>query len=266
MDIPILKHYYIGNVYPSVLSDMTLKLSDTLQSNTIKVVLLWSTLLVGITVKPSRTRRVILYPLSCLIFGSIILQPSTFNHRSAPLIQYLFGLASANLMAQASDFIFLNEPQLTLRRHGQVKLASEMDLFSRLSWANDLISNSRGVNWNYEAPDLRRSSKSRWGFVVDNIVKSVYLYLMWDLISYAMRHNPAFHHDGNEPMGTHGFVWRMWNTMGYWAILYSFIRLNHTLGSALMVLVGEGQPRDYPDMTGPLSETTTVRKFWGCVL
>uniref|UniRef100_A0A8H8CDN7 Wax synthase domain-containing protein n=1 Tax=Psilocybe cubensis TaxID=181762 RepID=A0A8H8CDN7_PSICU len=132
-----------------------------------------------------------------------------------------------------------------------------------MNWANDLISNTRGVNWNYEAPALRRSSKSRWGFVIDNILKTICLYLVWDIISYVMRHNPAFHRDNNEPMGAHGFLWQIWNAMGYWTALYCFIRLNHTLSSALIVMVGEGEPKDYPDMTGPLSETTTVRKFWG---
>lgn len=242
---------------------MAVTISDSLQTNSIKLVLLWATLLVGITVKPSRNRRILFFPLSCLIFGSIVFQQSPQSRRYPAFVEYVIGLAAANFMCQASDFIFLNEPQLTLRRDGQPKLANELGIFARVSWANDLISNTRGVNWNYEAPNLCRSTKTRWAFVVANLVKSAYSYLTLDIISYAMRHNPAFHHEGNEAMGARAFVWQTWNAMGYWTILYSYIQLSHALGSAVMVFVGEGSSKDFPDYMGPLSETTTVRKFWG---
>ncbi|KAF8961938.1 membrane bound O-acyl transferase family-domain-containing protein [Flammula alnicola] len=230
---------------------------SSLQSNTFRILLFYAIFVFAVVARPSSSRR-LFFPLLCIIYGSILFLPS--NTTLLPIIAYQFGLNSL-FLGEASDFILLSEPQLQLRKIGQRTPAYELGL----KWAMDLIFNSRGVNWSWEAPGLRRSSLTGWSFVKSQLKREAFYYILNDALAFYMRHNAAFSQDDSlhEEMGTHGLVWQAWNVMVYWSAIYTFMQFSYILASVLSTSMGQSQPSEWPEWFGPLAETTTVRKFWG---
>ncbi|KDR70937.1 hypothetical protein GALMADRAFT_271385 [Galerina marginata CBS 339.88] len=233
---------------------------SALCTNVLELGILYVLFVVAVALKPAPYRR-IFFPILCVIYSAVLLFPP--DDPFPPVIGYVIGLAGANLLCQAFDFVFLHDPQISLRRNGEKQAITDLGVYERLIWASDLISNTRGVNWNFEAPRLRRSTKPRWTFVVSQLQWFAVFWIVADAATFHMRHNPAFRKDGGENMDAHGIVWQAWNVTVYWAHIYFFMQLNHTLGSAMSVAVGHSAPGDWPAWCGPIGDTTSVRKFWG---
>lgn len=218
------------------------------------------TFLISVTSKRSSYRRLWFPGLAAICLRIMSLPPSTGN----AMLEYQIGLMVAVFLAHASTLTLLNDPQVAFRKLHQSTPAYHMSLKDRLGWATDLTINLRGVNWSFEPPRLRRSTKARWAFVRSQALWTILFYLMNDMASSLNRINPVFEVEG-ESMEVHGLVWQAYSVLAFWFTLATAMQLNHTMLSMIAVLCGVSEPRDWPCFFGWWLETRSVRAFWGYV-
>ncbi|PPR07937.1 hypothetical protein CVT24_000827 [Panaeolus cyanescens] len=230
------------------------------QSTLSRVLLMLVTLTTGIAMKPSPYRG-LLFLLMTLFYLYTLFAPSADTQD--PEMIYQMGLSASIQMGQAFDFMIVNEPQLVLRRKDadpKVHI-SKQSLFSRLLWATNLYINSRGANWNFEAPNLAHSTLPRPAFVVSRAKWAAFFLVALDVLNIYAKRNPIL--SGEVPFGTYGFGWQTWNVMVYWTTVYCYMQFAHCVLSSITVMLGVSSVNDWPSWHGHPSTAVSIRKFWG---
>lgn len=215
--------------------------------------------LASMLVKSSPIRR-FLFLLMATVYFRIILHTTTGN----PVSDFFIALPLSISLCNASTLILLSDPQRTAFRKGQPAAARVLPFKKRLVWAVDILTNWRGINWNFEIPGLRRSDALRSAYVTSQLKWCFAQYLMYDATTFINRRNPAFWVDG-ERMGERGIGHQVFNALMFWLTFGSSMAMSQTLFSAVAVALRLYEPRDWPLQFGPLLHTTTVRTLWGCV-
>ena len=213
---------------------------------------------IAIASKPSPQRK-LFFPLLAALYAYLMVSPKEGG-------AFQIGICTTALLGYASDLILFSEPQISLKRERQRKPVCEMALPERLYWAASLAFDWRGVQWSCEIPNLQRSHLPRWAFVKSKLFTAITAFLIRDIAFFCIRRNPAFHRIDGERFGTHGFHWQTWNVFIFWLCTWASLYTLHSVASAFAVAAGLSEVRDWPDYFGPWLRTTTVRKFWGCVL
>ncbi|KAJ3487907.1 hypothetical protein NLJ89_g11667 [Agrocybe chaxingu] len=237
----------------------TMALLSLLLADSVRFPLLQVFRVVSVAVEPS-PGRILFFPLLCAAVGAVVFVP--YKRPLAPMAEW--GMAGSAILSlvQSSHFILLSEPQLEFQQKKQRKPTADLTFIQRLGWSANLFFNFRGVSWSCEVPGLKHSTLSRWAFVKSKIKEATVFYLLTDVTFLLVRHNPALSGEGGR-LDAHGFLWQTWNVVVTWAFMYLGTRWQHTMGAATFVALGFSAPDDWPPLFGPLSETTTLRTFWG---
>ncbi len=131
------------------------------------------------------------------------------------------------------------------RTHGEATKMSPGP--TKLRWATSLMSNLRGIGWNYQVKGVPPSSapQNKWSFLLHQCIKYVRCHIITDLLHvYFMKYhylegvNIAFL-DLRAASWTRSFC----NAFCAGAKLYFPIQMNYTLASIISVLLGICQPK-----------------------
>ncbi|KAF8990826.1 membrane bound O-acyl transferase family-domain-containing protein [Cyathus striatus] len=206
--------------------------------------------------------RPVFFVISLSVFLSILVTP----HPSFDSVtNYHVGLLGSHILASSFNLLVLeSNPQETLNHNKQDKAASQLGFFSRLIWASSLLFNVRGANWSYAVRGLRYPQyKSRFGFVLYQLMWAGFYYLLADLVGAITRDNPALQYPPTESLHAHGLAWQVANVLLFWLTLITFQDRSHMLLSVVTVALGLSDPEDWPAYFGVWPNTTSVRTFWG---
>ncbi|KAK0189776.1 membrane bound O-acyl transferase family-domain-containing protein [Armillaria mellea] len=216
-------------------------------------------LLTSVTIRPSPYRRLLF--LSIFVIAYYLVYHTT----TGDIISNLsIGASIPPVVASALDYILLSEPQTELFQTGQtIPQAAFSGLKSRLKWSLSLLTSQRGIGWTHEPRNLPSSpytsSTSRWRFIVDRLVQSAVLFILWDAAATYTRYRSSFYTDGPEEstfLGRCAFVWG-------WAVpAVAALTMNHALFSAMMVALGIWDVETWRPFYGSWLDAYTVRRFW----
>ncbi|KZT51241.1 hypothetical protein CALCODRAFT_477393 [Calocera cornea HHB12733] len=164
----------------------------------------------------------------------------------------------------ACDFLVLHDPQRDYHRIDETKYR-DLPWWKRIMWAFELSTNMRGIGWNWEAakvhPPHPSDSMGRFRFVLRQVVRWAFAYVIGDLKLTLFRKRPACHAGGSFFQDGPG-----WLTL-YVAAFYSDISfgmiLTHSLLAGVCVLLGISKPSHWPNLFGGFQQAYTVRRFWG---
>ncbi|KAK0463103.1 membrane bound O-acyl transferase family-domain-containing protein [Desarmillaria tabescens] len=214
-------------------------------------------LLVSITIRPAPYRRLLFLPIFSIAYYLV------YHTTTGEIISNLsIGASIPPIVATALDYILLTDPQTELFQKGQTTpQASFPDLKSRLKWSLSLLTSQRGIGWTHEPPNLPpyTTPTSRWCFVVNRIVQSAAMFILWDAAATYTRYRPSFYIDGPEEttfLGKCAFVWG-------WAVpAVAALTMNHALFSAVMVALGIWDVQTWRPLYGSWLDAYTIRRFW----
>ncbi|RYO97041.1 hypothetical protein DL765_011339 [Monosporascus sp. GIB2] len=144
-------------------------------------------------------------------------------------------------------------------------------------WALVLIFNMRGIRWNYQVKNVpavpSADARSRARFCVRRLGAACYYLVMADLASQAALHVFYTNEDSlrrGEVDSKHltiwddrSVVWSFVRALTFAVQPYYTLQLTYTALSVAAVATALSQPADWPPSFGILSETTSIRAFWG---
>jgi len=175
------------------------------------------------------------------------------------------------LLFHASDYLLLCDAQRDLRFMGQAKPISERPLGEKLVWALRLLSNPRGVGWNFEPtshlpPRPPPSAREpRWRYVLKQV--------LWIAVYYPIRHTTSQWNLSNPRYGRNivaanidrnAFPW--WWRVTIWATIvdaYAMMTMIHCGVSAIAVACYISDAQDWPPLFASPLEAYTLRRYWG---
>ncbi|MCJ1401071.1 hypothetical protein MMC11_004283 [Xylographa trunciseda] len=142
----------------------------------------------------------------------------------------------------------------------------------KLKWALILLTNMRGIRWNYQVKNIPYQEKmSKWTFLRTMTINFLYYVLMADLFA-----NLGIRFFYTAPNGQVGEMNSKYLTLGHpdwgWSFVKAFVfgafpyymlSMQYTMFSIFAVLFGLSKPEDWPPHFGRLTDVTTVRDFWG---
>ncbi|KAI0508608.1 hypothetical protein F5B22DRAFT_394064 [Xylaria bambusicola] len=147
----------------------------------------------------------------------------------------------------------------------------------KIRWALVLMFNMRGVRWNYEVknvpkmPDALIQSRAR--FLLHRTIAAVYYLLMADLAGqtalqvFYTNEVTLLRGDVDSKLLTirdeRSVVWSFVRALTFAVQPYYIIQVQYSVSSIIAVITGMSRPADWPGSFGRLSETTTLRVFWG---
>ncbi|KAI1322264.1 membrane bound O-acyl transferase family-domain-containing protein [Xylariaceae sp. FL0255] len=148
---------------------------------------------------------------------------------------------------------------------------------SKIRWALTLIFNMRGIRWNHEiknVPALPASQTlSRLRFTAWRLAAAAYYLFMADLASHAMvlicytDETSLLRGDVNSKYlriwDDRSLVWSFVRALTFGVQPYYMLQMQYTVFSIVAVATTASRPADWPPQFGRLSETTSVRAFWG---
>jgi hypothetical protein len=197
--------------------------------------------ILAFSLPPFRHRATIFVPL--LIITAIY----TFTPAGPqkPMIQYSIG-SLWPLYISTIDRLLFSTPELEcwMRGEKQGEAATLGFGLRKLRWSVKLVSDLRGVTWNFRARGTRASPyRSRWGYVFWNLIYLVQIIVLYDICHTVVVRK--YHLGGNVyestnsgGLGLEGFIkkgataWVTWSGM----------RIIHTWTGVLVVAVGLYSP------------------------
>ena len=157
--------------------------------------------------------------------------------------------------------------------------AMEYAAFSwkKLRWAAVLVTNLRGVRWNWEVKNVsklqpkHRHPQNRQRFLIDKLCLTAYYFLAADIVNQLWIHifytprggYPGMLDSKYLTLRDEDWRWRIAKSWLWGQLPYLFINFQYAIGSVVFVGLGISAPEDWPPIFGPLSAATSVRNFWG---
>ncbi len=161
------------------------------------------------------------------------------------------------------DHAIINNAFFLHKQKGQEHSSTKMPFSQRLKWSADIMSTYRGVNWSWEIPHLRRSTRSRWLFVQRQLFHGLVCVIASDVLRLLRTLSPAWQVNSDEGFGSQGFIWQIYNVAIFWSSLASMQLFMHCFASMITVAIGIYEPGDWPALYGDLKGTKSIRMFWG---
>lgn len=161
------------------------------------------------------------------------------------------------------DHAIINNGFLLHKQKGQTIPFTQMSSLQRMKWSASIMSTNRGVNWSWEIPHLRRSTHSRWSFVRQKLFHVLACILVSDVLKFLRVVNPAWEVIGDEGFGSRGFIWQFYNVALVWSSVAAMQLGGYEIISMVTVALGLYEPGDWPSFYGHLSDTKSIRLFWG---
>lgn len=206
--------------------------------------------------------------LSILLLYTYIFLFTPFKNPTEDLVSRL---NLTVLLFHASDYLLLCDAQRDLRFMGQAKPISDRPLGEKLSWALRLLSNPRGVGWNFEPtshlpPRPPPSAREpRWRYVLKQV--------LWIAVYYPIRRTASQWNLSNPRYGRNivaanidrnAFPW--WWRVTIWATIvdtYAMMTMIHCGLSAIAVACYISDAQDWPPLFASPLEAYTLRRYWG---
>jgi len=169
----------------------------------------------------------------------------------------------------------LGPESLFWRRGRGTREAETLTLFSpaKWLWAFGLLFNLRGANWNFQVknvPDLPPTErKSRMHFLASRAIKTVYNFIMADVVNnlwlhlyYVARHGSIFTDIGAVDskyltIKDNDWVWRLAKTLIWGPLPYYLISFQYSLLSLIAVATRLSDPE-----VPPTHSTNVTRSLW----
>ncbi|RYP13117.1 hypothetical protein DL767_010876 [Monosporascus sp. MG133] len=147
----------------------------------------------------------------------------------------------------------------------------------KIWWALVLVFNMRGIRWNYQVKNVpavpSADARSRARFCARRLAAAGYYLVMADIASQAAVHVFYTNEDSLRRgevdskyltiWDDRSFVWSFVRALTFAVQPYYMLQLTYTALSIAAVATGLSKPADWPPSFGVLSETTSVRAFWG---
>ncbi|KAI1820254.1 membrane bound O-acyl transferase family-domain-containing protein [Xylaria intraflava] len=194
-----------------------------------------------------------------------------------------FSLAWSTYLATLEKIVLLPRgatPETSFyRMHQAPTQGSPFTPFSprKLLWAAVLMFNMRGIGWNYQVKNVpslsARSTRSRLSFVATRLVAAAYYLFMIDFFGHVSANIFYTNEQTLQPGEVDSKYLTIWDDR---SLIWSFVRaltfamqpyygiqLQYTVFSIGAVALGISKPANWPPSFGPMSGTTSIRKFWG---
>lgn len=237
------------------------------QFTPVPVLLAESLVILALSQPSFRFRNALFIPVAALYLHAIL--GTTTGNASGDL-----GVGSmlAVRLVFALDYLVLTDVWRELWRLEEgpgVKGVEGKNTLGRVMWAIELWNNLRGVGWNFglgiksSSPQAEFTSRGR--YVLHQLFRITYLYLLHDTCCFIMSHFPALRQGGDiydlPVLPTRAVLLGVWACTGG-----SALSMQQAFVGVLAVGVCGGRVEMWPvGMYGRWSEGWSLRQFWGWV-
>ncbi|KAI9761984.1 MAG: hypothetical protein M1840_001513 [Geoglossum simile] len=216
---------------------------------------------------PTRQFRTLLF-LAFTLTAAIALPSRTTR---SPAHDYWFGILFAGSVIRGVDYIILTNaekdfyhvdgngaPEKTPWRRGTPSWSP-----AKWLWAASIWLNNRGVNWSWEVKNIRPKPAAGypiWKFILNMLFRTFAVALLVDFTGNgylsAFGRPSSFY---GEPLWPNQCL-LAWISFAHMAF---HLDMSYSLSAVVLTLVGFYSPRDWPPLFGLVTDSWTVRRFWG---
>ncbi|EPQ55828.1 hypothetical protein GLOTRDRAFT_105750 [Gloeophyllum trabeum ATCC 11539] len=204
--------------------------------------------------------------LACFIAYCVVLFSGFKLTTGDPLHNYSMGSAITSHIATAIHFVWLTDPVRDFRHEKDTVDPASLPILQRWWWMLCAVHCPRGVGWNYQVANVPTPpTKPRWQFVLRQLRRTAWFFLLVDLAQTYVKSNPYYTDPTpyTSPFTSQGYTGRVVNIVAWMTLPYGTMNMNYAALSAVCVALGLSEPRYWPDLFGAWSDSYTVRRFWG---
>ena len=198
---------------------------------------------------------------------------------------YSTGTALGTLWFSTLHLLLLVDTMAEYRHETHKISLAELPLWGRVYNALCIITNVRGIGWNYQVKyhidllikkDLQQTKiehhpplpeHTRLQFVVSRAIRIAWYTLLADMAQVFISLNPIFWlpEDQARPLRSQGLVLSVASILAFMCRAYSTQNMAYDLMALVSVALGVSEPKYWPVSYGRWRDAYTIRRFWGFV-
>ncbi|TFK66885.1 hypothetical protein BDN72DRAFT_888993 [Pluteus cervinus] len=163
--------------------------------------------------------------------------------------------------------LFLTNPEKDFKHESSTEPVQALSVPRRVVWGFSVLCTARNVGWNTEIVNLPpRPTTGRWRFVLNNLFRAAWFFLVIDIGQAYQHSNPMFLLSGPAAVSikSQGYFRRCIGIVAFQSAAYGLLSLQYSLASAFLVAVGISESKHCPNLFGSWADSYTLRRFWGC--
>lgn len=223
------------------------------------LILAISLTLLALTVRPNPYRWIYFLPIT-----SIYCYLTFWTTTGDAAADFGVGCGIMTQLLYTVDYILLTDVQTELRLKGQTVSISSAGFADRLRWAVKLFLTPRGIGWTHASSSIQypRKPASRTRFVCTKVLEMLVCIIL-ERSFFVMNHfNPAMKDSEARSAQRYGVYYQAVGVLGFALAGFAGMNFCFCITSALSVLFGLSEPKDWPDLYGSIWNAYSVQRLW----